>query len=116
MSGRVLSLNLRTVALRLVAVSRPLGEAFRRCGIASGRFGTITAHYLVTAAGGTPSVMPMPARAPIDLVIGFALRALFVLDQGLPVGDRDLIVVRMDFAKGKKAVAVAAVIDEGGLQ
>ena len=48
--------------------------------------------------------------------VGGALRALFFLDQRLPVGDRDLVVVRMDFAEGEEAVAVAAVVDEGGLQ
>ena len=42
--------------------------------------------------------------------------ALLVLDQRLTVGDRDLIVVGMDFAEGEEAVAVAAVFDEGGLQ
>ena len=45
-----------------------------------------------------------------------ALGALVLGDQRLPVGDRDLIVVGMDFAEGQKAVAIAAVVDEGGLQ
>ena len=55
-----------------------------------------------------------------DTMIGFgicgALGALVLSDQRLPVGDRNLIIVRMDFAEGEKAVAVAAVIDERGLQ
>ena len=38
------------------------------------------------------------------------------VDQGLPVGDRDLVVVGMDFREGQEAVPVAAVIDEGRLQ
>ena len=42
--------------------------------------------------------------------------ALLGLDQRLPVGDRDLVVVGMDFRKGEEAVAVAAVIDERRLQ
>jgi len=58
----------------------------------------------------------MPPRAPVGLVFGVALRASFLVDQRLPVGDRDLIVIGMDFAEGEEAVAVAAVIDEGGLQ
>ena len=58
----------------------------------------------------------MPSRTPIDLVIGGALRALFLVDQGLPVGDGDLIVVRVDFTKREETVTIAAVIDEGGLQ
>ena len=36
--------------------------------------------------------------------------------QRLAVGDRDLIVVGMDFRKCKKAMPVSAVIDESGLQ
>jgi hypothetical protein len=51
------------------------------------------------------------------LVIGLrgARRALFFGDQRLPVGDRNLVVVRMNFAEGEKAVPVAAVVDEAGL-
>ncbi len=58
----------------------------------------------------------MPPRAAVDLVVGGALRALILVDQRLPVGDRNLVIVRMDFGKRQKAVAVAAVIDKGGLQ
>jgi hypothetical protein len=47
---------------------------------------------------------------------GLAMGAFIGLDQRLAVGDRNLIIVRMDFAKGQKAVAVATVFDEGGLQ
>jgi len=52
----------------------------------------------------------------VGLGLGRALRALVLGNQRLPVGDRNLIVVGMDFAEGKKAVAIAAVVDEGGLQ
>jgi hypothetical protein len=44
------------------------------------------------------------------------MRALFLGDQRLPVGDRDLIIVGMDFREGQEAVAVAAIVDEGGLE
>ena len=44
------------------------------------------------------------------------MRARLFLEQGLPVGDRDLVVIGMDFGKGEEAVAVAAIIDEGGLE
>ena len=54
--------------------------------------------------------------ATVGLVLGGALRALVLGDQRLPVGNRDLVVVGMDFAEGEKAVAIAAVVDEGGLQ
>ena len=47
---------------------------------------------------------------------GRPLVALFLRDEGLPVGDRDLVVVRMNFRKRQEAVAIAAVVDEGRLQ
>jgi hypothetical protein len=41
---------------------------------------------------------------------------LIRFDQRLPIGDRDLIIIRMNFAEGQKAVAVAAILNEGCLQ
>src|SRR5262249_8984036 len=52
----------------------------------------------------------------LGLGLGRALSALLLGDQCLPVGDRDLIIVGMDFAEGQETVAVAAVIDQGSLQ
>ena len=52
-------------------------------------------------------------------VVGFvvvARGARVGLDQRLPVGDRDLVIVRMDFGERQEAVAVAAVLDERRLQ
>ena len=54
--------------------------------------------------------------AVFAFLFGFAMGALVGLDQRLTVGDRDLIVVGVDFAEREKAVAVAAIFDEGGLQ
>jgi len=48
--------------------------------------------------------------------LGLAVGALVGLDQRLTVGDRDLVVIRMDFAEGQEAVAVTAIFDKGGLQ
>jgi hypothetical protein len=56
------------------------------------------------------------AGAVFRLFFGFAMRPFVGLDQGLTVGDRDLIIVRMDFAEGEEAVAIAAVFNEGGLK
>ncbi len=56
------------------------------------------------------------AGAAVGLDVGGALLALLLGDQRLPVGDRDLIVVGMNFAEGQEAVAVAAVVDERRLQ
>jgi hypothetical protein len=60
------------------------------------------------------------AAAVVGAVFGFflslAMGALVRLDQGLTIGDRNLIIVRMDFAEGEKAVTVAAILDDGSLQ
>ena len=45
------------------------------------------------------------------LFLGFRLG-----HDGFAVGDRDLVVVRMDFVEGEEAVTVSAVFDEGGLE
>jgi hypothetical protein len=62
----------------------------------------------------------MPRTAAVGAVFGFflglAMGAFVRLDQRLTVGDRDLIIVGVDFAEGQEAVAVAAVFDEGRLQ
>ena len=49
------------------------------------------------------------------LLLAARLLGLHV-EQALPVGDGDLVVVGMDLAEGEEAVPVAAVFDEGGLQ
>jgi hypothetical protein len=54
--------------------------------------------------------------AVLALFLGFAMGLFFGLDQRLPVGDRDLVVVGMDFAEGEEAVAVAAIFNESGLE
>src|SRR5882672_12855265 len=46
-------------------------------------------------------------------LFGLAVGAFVGFDQRLPVGDRNLIIIRMDFAEGQKAVTVAAIFDEG---
>lgn len=44
------------------------------------------------------------------------MRALVGFDQRLTIGDRNLIVVGVNFAERQKAVAIAAIFDKGGLQ
>jgi hypothetical protein len=67
-----------------------------------------------------PAGVAMPrtaaARAVFRLFLGFAMGAFIGLDQGLTVGDRNLVVVGMDFAEGEEAVTVSTVFDERGLQ
>jgi hypothetical protein len=59
--------------------------------------------------------VPAPG-AMVGLGVESALRAFLFFDQRLPVGDRDLIIVRMNFAERQEAMAIAAVIDEGRLE
>src|SRR5215468_4381281 len=63
--------------------------------------------------------MPMTAAASgavFGVSISRPLIALFLCDQRLAVGDRDLIVIGMNFRERQKAMTVAAVVDEGRLQ
>ena len=55
------------------------------------------------------------ARAILGLVV-VASGTRVGVDQRLPVGDRDLVIIRVDFGERQKAVAVAAILDEGRLQ
>jgi len=67
-----------------------------------------------------PARIAMPRAAAAGTVLGFflgfAMRAFVGLDQSLTVGNRNLIVVGVDFTEGQKAVTVSAVFDECGLQ
>ena len=56
------------------------------------------------------------AGAVLALFLGLAVGAFLGLDQRLTVGDRDLIVVGMDFAEGEEAVAIATIFNEGRLE
>ncbi len=62
----------------------------------------------------------MAATPPASPAVGLGVRgaggALIFFDQRLPVGDRDLIVVRMNFGESQEAMAIAAIIHEGGLE
>lgn len=74
-------------------------------------------HALSAAAAARIAMAGAAAAGPVDrFFLGFAVRALVGLDQGLTVRNRDLVIVRMDFAEREKAVTVAAVFNEGGLQ
>src|SRR6267142_4402294 len=76
------------------------------CAALDGFVGPVSAAFALGAAAGA--------------MIGFGVRgargAFFLFDQRLPVGDRDLVVVRVDFTKRQETMAVAAIVDKGGLQ
>jgi len=70
----------------------------------------------MAAAAGIAVARAAAMAAVLVLFLGLAMGALVGFDQRLTVGDRDLVVVGMDFAEGQEAVPVAAILDEGGLQ
>ncbi len=70
----------------------------------------------IGAGGAVAAAAAATAGAVVGIGVGGAGVAFFLRDQRLPVGDRDLIIVGMDFGEGEEAVTVAAVIDEGSLQ
>ena len=63
-------------------------------------------------------------RAPMAAAASFAARLFvllalgqgFLFEQRLSIGDRNLIIVRMNFGEGKKTVAIAAIVDESRLE
>ena len=69
-------------------------------------------------------VIMAPPRAPAPplrlgtmfIFLGLPMSAAFLLEQCDAVGDRDLVIIGMDFGKGQKTMAIAAVIDESGLK
>jgi len=60
--------------------------------------------------------MATAAAFAARLFFVFAMRTRLFFEQGLPIGDGDLIIIRVDFRKSEKTVAIAAVVDEGGLE
>jgi hypothetical protein len=77
----------------------------------------VAADAIITAAAARTAMARAAAAVTVlVLFLGFAMGALVGLDQGLTVSDRNLVIVGMDFAEGKEAVAVAAIFDKGGLE
>jgi hypothetical protein len=68
----------------------------------------------------TPARVAVARAAAAGAIFGFFFRfavgALVGFDQRLTIGDRDLVIVGMNFAEGQEAMAVAAIFDEGRLQ
>ena len=82
---------------------------------------TVTAAIASTVA---PAITTPAAAIALEFAFGtrvrlgvsFSLRGGFFVDQRLPVGNRNLIVVGVNFVEGQEAVAIAAIFDEGRLQ
>nr|WP_276326282.1 hypothetical protein [Bradyrhizobium yuanmingense] len=118
----VLAVMLR-IGVQMLALGM-LGQrgAFDRLGGGIGAgfetFDDVAAHALaMTAAAGVAVPRAATAvRAVLAFFLGLAMGLFLGLDQRLPVGDRDLVIVGMDFAEGEKAVAIAAIFDESSLE
>src|SRR5262249_40922914 len=89
----------------------------RRCRIGVRMLDDAALHALAAIATTRIAVARAPAAgAVLVLLLGLAMRAFVGLDQRLTIGDRDLVIVGMDFAEGEKAMAIAAIFDKGRLQ
>ncbi len=74
-------------------------------------------HSVVTAGGlrlGRGARLAAVATA-VFVVLRAVIGPLFV-QQGFAVGNRDLVVIGVDFGKGQKSMAISAVIHKGRLQ
>ena len=103
-------------------VSVPSGRAGARLGAAStpssvpasASVETTVSSFCGAARRGTATAAAVAAA--LFLVLLLALGLGLGLEQSLTVGDRDLIVIGMDFAEGEEPVAVSAVFHEGRLE
>jgi hypothetical protein len=114
----VMVIGVMRVSVTVFGVLVGLIGLWRLGGIEARVFNDFALDAVATAA---PSRVSMTRTAPVVgailvFFLGLAMGALIGLDQRLAIGDRNLIIVRMDFAEGQKAMAVAAIFDEGGLQ
>ena len=101
-----------------VFASRDLGGPGRRFagGEGGARNGLVAAGMRTLAMAVAAAIAAVVAAR---LIVGFvviARGARIGVDQRLPVGDGDLVIIRMDFGKRQEAVAVAAIFDERRLQ
>nr|WP_274069616.1 MULTISPECIES: hypothetical protein [Bradyrhizobium] len=118
----VLAVMLRSGVQMLALGMLGLRGAFDRLGGGIGAgleaLDDVAAHALAMTASAGVAVAraAAPVRAIFALFLGLAMGLFLGLDQRLPVGDRDLVVIGMDFAEGEEAVAIAAIFDEGGLE
>ncbi|WP_283848209.1 hypothetical protein [Bradyrhizobium sp. WSM471] len=104
--------------LALVRSALGQGLALDLSGRGIRAFDDVAADALAMAAAAGIAVAGAAAAlgTVLALFLGLAMGLLFGFDQRLPVGNRDLVIVGMDFAEGEEAVAVAAIFDESGLE
>jgi hypothetical protein len=110
---RVGFLAVKMIARLVIMVMRQVGRrVVRACSFDHAALDAVA----IAAAARIAVARAAAVGAVFGFFFSFAVGAFVRLDQRLAIGDRDLIIVRMDFAEGQKAVAVAAIFDESGLQ
>ena len=99
---------------RLVIVNVLCGVPVR-CVFGGARFvAMIAVAAAAAAAASLAALLPLLAGVLFVLLVFGFLR--FRAQQRLTIGDRDLVVVGMDFAEGEETVPVSAIFDEGCLK
>jgi hypothetical protein len=110
---QVVLISVTFVRLMFLAVSRlrrPRGIACVFDHLA------LDALAIAAAAGIAVARAAVAIRAVFAFLFSLAMGAFVRLDQGLTVGDRNLVIIGVNFAERQEAVTVAAIFDEGGLQ
>lgn len=112
-SGVIMAVIIMAVIVMVLGRERLRGvPGIKRCTLDD-----LAAHALAMSTATGAAMTGAPAVGTVlRFLFGLAVGAFVGLDQRLPIGDGDLVIVRMDFAEGQEAVAVAAVLDEGRLQ
>jgi hypothetical protein len=115
---RVVQIGMIGLSVQAFRVSFP--SVLRPCGLGRLSAGVLDDLALDALAVAAAARIAMARAATVGAVfaffLGFAMGALVRFDQRLAIGDGNLIIVRVNFAEGQEAVAVAAIFDEGGLQ
>ena len=93
-----------------VALVMVLGWQVRRCR------DRLAVAPVAALGAATPPATTATAPAAFFVLLGLPLGLFVGLEERLPVGDRDLVVVGVDLAEREKPVPVAAILDERGLQ
>ncbi|WP_456703391.1 MULTISPECIES: hypothetical protein [unclassified Bradyrhizobium] len=102
--GLAFRLGLRRLGERIGARAKTLDEV------------AADALAMTTAAGIAVTRAATAVGAVFALFLGLAMGLFLGLDQRLTVGNRNLVIIGMDFAEGEEAVAIAAIFNEGGLE
>src|SRR3954452_15313503 len=95
---------------------RRLGGSIHEFCVLAPATGLIALAILIGAVLDSLAIPTLRRLAIQSVIVGVTLSFFLFPKQSLTIGNRYLIVVRMNFGKGQKPVAIAAVVDESGLE